>query len=295
MHRASALILLTVLAAGCGPSRPASSDPNPKQPTEGVPKMPYHDAEFWDKMAEDYEVRAHPFNALFAQQMLARLQVGPGVRFLDVAAGTGAAALPAAEAGADVVAIDFSEGMVRRLRARKVPNIDARQMDGQALDLPDEYFDISVSAFGVMFFPDWNKGLREMARVTRPGGTAAVLTWRDPDGAGISQVLGKVLRDLFSDLPLPPRPAGMVELSDPQRFANALVAAGFEMVTVEILKEKVTFKPEQLLVGHPLARRLDAAQQQAVIEEVRRRFGQNRAGEERFIESEALLARARRR
>lgn len=258
--------------------------------------MPTHvDAAFWDKMAEDYEAKAHPFNSLYAKAMLTRLKVGPGVRFLDVATGTGAAALPAAEMGAEVVAIDFSAGMVQRLPTRKVSNIEARQMDGQALDLLDASFDVTVSVFGLMFFPDWDKGLREMARVTKSGGTAAVMTWRDSAGAGISQLLTNVLRDLFPDLKLPPPPAGMVELSDPGRLAKAMMAADFEMPTLETLKEKYKFKAEQLFVGNPWSSRLDAAQQQAMIQEVRRRFEKNKDGEHQFIESEALLACAKRR
>lgn len=296
MHRISALLLPALLMAGCTSSQPTAGDPDPKQVANGVPKMPNHnDPEVWDKMAEDYEAKAHPFTSLYAKAMLSRLKVGPGVRFIDVATGTGAAAFPAAEAGADVVAIDFSEGMVQRLRAHEVANIDARRMDGQALELPDASFDVTVSAFGVMFFPDWRKGLREMARVTKPGGTAAVMTWRDPHGAGISQVLGEVCRDLFPDLKMPSPPAGMVELSDPQRLAEAMVAAGFETPTVESLKEKYKFKVEKLFDSNPWSSRLDATRQKAVIEEVRRRFGRNRDGDDLFIVSEALLARAKRR
>jgi ubiquinone/menaquinone biosynthesis C-methylase UbiE len=108
----------------------------------------------FDSTAEDYEANTHPITMRYAEAMLARLDVGPGVRFLDIAAGTGAASLPAAELGAEVVAIDFSPGMVERLRARGVPNIDVQQMDGQALTFPDASFDVTVSVFGVMVFPD---------------------------------------------------------------------------------------------------------------------------------------------
>ncbi len=245
-------------------------------------------------MAASYEAKAHPFSMRYTEAMLSRLEVGPGVRLLDVATGTGAAALPAARMGAEVMAIDFSEGMVSRLEARGVRNIDARQMDGQALDLPDASFDVTVSAFGVMLFEDWAEGLREMARVTKPGGTAAVLTWRDPDGAGVNQLLSQVCRDLFPGLELPPTPAGMVELSDPKRLSAAMVAAGFEAPTVETLSQKYAFRIDQLFVGNPWSHRLDEAQQRAVLDEVRRRFGKDHDGEDLFIESEALLATAKR-
>jgi ubiquinone/menaquinone biosynthesis C-methylase UbiE len=254
------------------------------------------DAAFWDKMAEDYETNAHPFTMLYAKAMLSRLPVGSGVRVLDVATGTGAAALPAAETGAEVVAIDFSERMVQRVRNHKVPNIDARRMDGQALQLPDASFDVAVSLFGVPHFPDWNKGLREMARVTKSGGTAAVVTWRDPEGTNIYEIIGKVARELFPNLiKLPPPPAGMVALSDPERLSAAMVAAGFEKPTIETLKEKYKFRVEQLFLANQWSRRLDAAQQKAIIDEVRHRFGHERDGDNLFVEPEALLAIAKRR
>jgi ubiquinone/menaquinone biosynthesis C-methylase UbiE len=286
MRRLGLVVLCAAFVGGCG-------SPTPAPTAKGGPTL--HDPAFWDATAEAYVAKAHPFTLLYAKAMLGRLEVGPGVRYLDVATGTGAAALPAADLGAEVVAIDFSEGMVRRLKARGVRGIDARVMDGQALDLPDASFDVTVSVFGVMLFPDWNKGLREMARVTKPGGTAAVVTWRDPAGGGINQAVGTVARELFPDIELPPPAAGMVELSDPARLAAAMTAAGFEPPVVEVIRETHTFKVEQLFVGNPWSLRLDAAQQKAVSDEVRRRYGRDRDGDDLFVESEAVLAVAKRR
>jgi len=287
MHRIPLFLTLTAFVIGCDRSRPTATEAPPDGPV-------VQDAAFWDKMADQYETNAHPFTMLYAKAMLSRLHVGPGVRFLDVATGTGAAALPAAETGAEVVAIDFSERMVQHVRDHKVPNIDARRMDGQALELPDASFDVAVSVFGVSHFPDWNKGLREMARVTKSGGTAAVVTWRDPEGTNIYDIIDKVARELFPDrINPPPAPAGMVALSDPERLSAAMVAAGFEKPTVETLKEKYRFRVEQLFLADHWSGRLDAAQQKAVIDEVRRRFGHD--GDNLFVEPEALLAIAKRR
>ena len=69
-------------------------------------------------------------------------------------------------------------------------------MDGQALDLPDAAFDAVVSVFGVMLFPDWRAGLREMARVTRSGGSAAIAVWKNADGAAVHLLLSQVIRRL---------------------------------------------------------------------------------------------------
>jgi ubiquinone/menaquinone biosynthesis C-methylase UbiE len=149
-----------------------------------------NDPDRWNDMARHYEETAHPFTAPFAEAALARIAVTPQTRLLDVATGTGALALAAAWAGAQVLATDFSSGMVARVTAHGLPNLEGRTMDGQALDLPDGSFDAVFSVFGVMMFPDWRKGLSEMARVTKPGGHGVVATWQS-EGAATHLLLGQ--------------------------------------------------------------------------------------------------------
>jgi hypothetical protein len=74
-----------------------------------------------------------------------------------------------------------------------------------------------------------------------------------------------------------------------------MVAAGFEKPTVETLKEKYRFRVEPLFLANHWSGRLDAAQQKAIIDEVRRRFGHDRDSDKLFVEPEALLAIAKRR
>ena len=103
---------------------------------------------------------------------LRRAELRPGMRFLDVAAGSGALSIPAARLGAQVLATDQSPVMLDLLeeRARKEGlDIETRVMDGHALELDDDSFDMAGSQFGVMLFPDMPKGIREMARVVEAG------------------------------------------------------------------------------------------------------------------------------
>ncbi len=254
----------------------------------GAPRV--HDPAFWDSIAEEYEAGTQPFTMRYAETMVARHYVGPCGLVLAIAAGTGAASLPAAELGAEVVAIDFSQGMVERLRARGVPNIDVQQMDGQALTFPDASFDVTVSVFGVMLFPDWNQGLREMARVTKPGGTAAVLTWADPVGAGPHQVVARICRDLFPEVQYSRRRSGVATLSDPDRLSAAMIAAGFEKPTVETLTESYRFTVDRLFASKRWSQLLSPDQQQAVIAEARRRYGDSQEDSYLSAETDALLA-----
>ena len=76
--------------------------------------------------------------------------------------------------------------------------IDTRVMDGQLLDLPDEHFDLSFSTFGLMFFPDWRKGVAELARVTRDGGRAGITVLERHYGAG---TIRPIARRLETNLP----------------------------------------------------------------------------------------------
>ena len=128
--------------------------------------------------------------------------VGPGRRVLDVAAGTGAVAVAAAERGAEVVAIDLAPAMVERARER---GVDARLGDAERPDFPDGSFDAVLCGFAVFFLPDPAGALREWWRVLRPGGTVALSTFvrRDTRWAWMSDLLpslpDRAGADVFDD------------------------------------------------------------------------------------------------
>jgi len=135
----------------------------------------------WSAGAVGYESAFAPFTFPYAAEALRLLGVGPGSSLLDVAAGSGAVTLQALDLGAEVLATDFAPGMVDllsgRLAERGRPEVRAAVMDGQALDLEDDTFDVAISMLGVIFFPDLDAGVRELARVTRPGGQVAIGVW----------------------------------------------------------------------------------------------------------------------
>lgn len=256
----------------------------------------FEDPDHWDTAALHYEQTAHPFTARYAEAALARVKLTPDRRVIDVAAGTGALALAAARTGAHVLATDFSPGMVARIAAAGLPNVEARVMDGQALDLPDGGFDVAFSIFGVIMFPDWRKGLSEMARVTRPGGHGVVASWQGR-GAATFLLLGEIRRKLFPEREGMAMPAGVQALSDPADFARELIAAGYrdphiERVTHDFeLAVTSLAEPDTLFGMSPDWADFDDAEKAAVIAEVR-----NMAGDRPVlpIPSTALIAVARR-
>ena len=103
----------------------------------------------------------------------------PGQRVLDLAAGTGTSSEPYADAGVDVVACDFSVGMLK-VGKRRRPDIDFIAGDATNLPFADNSFDASTISFGLRNVMDPKKALREMLRVTKPGGKLVVAEFSHP-------------------------------------------------------------------------------------------------------------------
>ena len=120
----------------------------------------------------------------FGRRLVEACAIGPGRRVLDVAAGTGSVAIPAAEAGADVVASDIAvENMRAGARAARERGVRLEWIEGDAQALPfgDGEFDVVTSAAGAIFAPDQRAAADELLRVCRPGGTIGMANFT-PDG-----------------------------------------------------------------------------------------------------------------
>jgi SAM-dependent methyltransferase len=205
-----------------------------------TPPSPLATVEPWDLVAADYTAEALPYFTRYAEGALALVGLPPGARVADVAAGPGTLSLLAAAAGARVSAIDFSPRMVAELRARAAARglggaIEAEVGDGQRLPFADAAYDAAFSMFGLMFFPDRVAGLRELARVLRPGRPALISSWvpfQGPFGA-----LMEAARELLPGLPLG---GGKPPLGTPDEIRQEMAEAGFATVTVETVVHELT-------------------------------------------------------
>jgi SAM-dependent methyltransferase len=115
-----------------------------------------------------------------SEHLVATADPRPGDRVLDVACGTGNAALVAARRFTDVVGVDFAANLLataRRRAAAEGTDITFVDGDAQALPFEDSAFDAVLSVFGVQFAPDQSRAAAELLRVTRPGGTIALANW----------------------------------------------------------------------------------------------------------------------
>ena len=134
------------------------------------------------------------------------------MRFLDVAAGSGALSVSAARLGAQVLATDLSSVMLELLQARARKeglNIETRVMDCHTLRLDDNSFDMAGSQFGVMLFPDMPRAIREMTRVVKPGGRVLIHAYGDPHKIeSLGFLIGAVqsVRPNFEGPPMDPPP-----------------------------------------------------------------------------------------
>jgi demethylmenaquinone methyltransferase/2-methoxy-6-polyprenyl-1,4-benzoquinol methylase len=115
------------------------------------------------------------------RRFTAQAVVRPGDRVLDACCGTGDLAVADREAGGDVVGVDFSEGMLERAR-RKAPELEWLRADATSLPFEDGAFDAVTVGFGIRNLADLEAGLRELARVTRPGGRLGCLEITRPRG-----------------------------------------------------------------------------------------------------------------
>ena len=162
----------------------------------------------WDDHVGVYEDVFEPITNLFAESALDGLGELQGSTLLDVAAG-GAAKHRGCTSRSCRDGHRSRGGMVRRIEAtgdRGWPGtVHAKVMDGMALDLPDRSFDAAISIFGVVLFPDAGGGMREIARVLRPGGQVAVVTWTQPHryelAARLRQAISSAVREKNSHRP----------------------------------------------------------------------------------------------
>jgi ubiquinone/menaquinone biosynthesis C-methylase UbiE len=172
--------------------------------------------------------RIHPM----AERLCEAADLQAGWSVLDVATGTGNAAIAAARCGCDVVGVDYVPELLDRGRERtRAEGLTIDYVLGDAEDLPfaDESFDAVLSTIGVMFAPDQEQAAAELLRVCKPGGRIALASWT-PEG-----FLGQLLRTIGRHVPPPAGVRPPVQWGSEERlaelFGDAVSSVGTQLRT----------------------------------------------------------------
>lgn len=193
----------------------------------------------WDETAAVYEDQFEQVTGQTVDRLVEWLDPREGLTFADVACGPGVVTMQLAARGAAVQASDFSAAMVKRAQARAegLP-VQADVADAASLPYDDDSVDGAVSNFGVIFCPDIDGALRELARVTRADGRLAMTAWTTEQTNGWTTLLADDYADELG-FSIPPRP--MYRWGSEDDFAHALGRAGWRDVEIDT----VDFEPKR--------------------------------------------------
>ncbi|HMJ91525.1 MAG TPA: bifunctional demethylmenaquinone methyltransferase/2-methoxy-6-polyprenyl-1,4-benzoquinol methylase UbiE [Candidatus Acidoferrum sp.] len=147
------------------------------------------------------DLQSFGLHRLWKRRVVRLADVNAGDRALDVCCGTGDIAFALARRGAEVTGFDFSEAMLTVARRRQNPqssilNPQFQHGDAQQLPFDDNTFDTVTVGYGLRNLPSWERGLREMHRVAKPGGRLVVLEFGKPDNALLRAIYFAYLRCL---------------------------------------------------------------------------------------------------
>ena len=230
--------------------------------------------------AEVYEKCFVP--AIFGQwapRMVDVAQVAFGDRVLDVGCGTGVLARAAADRVAEgqVTGLDLNEGMLavaRRLR----PQLDWCQGDATVLPFADDSYDVVMSQFALMYFPDRIAALKEMMRVLRPGGRLAVAVWGPYERAKGYVILTEIVQRRCGQAAADVLTAPFA-LGDKEMLLTLCKSAGIDDAVVVLREGIITYPTIEVFVetevkGSPLEALLDAESYQKLMQEAREKLQQ---------------------
>jgi SAM-dependent methyltransferase len=178
----------------------------------------------------DYPSMVETFLLPLGPRLVEACGVGPGMEVLDVAAGTGNASIPAAQAGADVTASDLTPELLEAGRRRAEAEglaLEWVEADAEHLPFEDQSFDVVMSSIGAMFAPHHRDVADELIRVCRPGGTVGLLSWT-PEG-----MIGALFRTMGPFAPPPPPGAQPPPLWGSEEHLHDLFGARVVFGTLE--------------------------------------------------------------
>lgn len=196
----------------------------------------------FDQVAENYDNPSMRFFPFCADRLISHLRPIPDAKILDVATGTGAVALAAAQAlgpQGRVQAIDLAENMLNKAMANLhhagLSNIDFHLMDAESLEFKSRYFDYVICSFGIFFLPNMLTGLINWRHVLKPGGRVMFTTFSDNAFQPLAELFRQRIANFGIEIPI----ENWMRLTTEQECEELLEAAGF--TEIQVIKEQLGY------------------------------------------------------
>lgn len=206
---------------------------NATEPTLDLAAVKARQQETWS--TGDFAVVAARI-AVVAERLAEAADLRADWRVLDVATGSGNAAIAAARSGCDVVGVDYVPALLERGRQRAAAEgleVTFLHGDAEELPFPDRAFDAVLSVYGSMFAPDQDRAAAELLRVVRPGGTVALANWT-PGG-----FIGQLFRTVGRHVPPPAGLRSPIEWGTESRLSELL---GAGVARLDVRERVYTFR-----------------------------------------------------
>lgn len=200
-------------------------------------------AKGWKKWDDLMKVEMRLIN----DELIKLLRLKGNEHILDVASGTGEPGLSLSTLlpKGTVTAIDLSEQMVaianEYARQRHIVNYKSQAHEVLAMPFKDNFFDHVICRFGIMFFPDLQVGINEMARVLKPGGTLTVVVWAGPDSNPFIALLGKVVTEKLQMPKPPPDAPGVFRCAKPGFARQLFTQARLVEIKEQLVNGKMAY------------------------------------------------------
>jgi len=263
-------------------------------------------AKYWNK----HRATIHSMFAPLTRALIEEAGIKRGDLILDVAGGAGEPSLTIAQVvgpTGSVMCTDAIEEMVKAAQqeahGRGIENIAFRQCVGDSLPFPNDSFDVVVSRLGAMFFPDPLDALREMLRVTKPGGTLTFAVWHKSELNPYSYVVTRVLSRYVEIPAADPAAPDAFRFAELGKLAAILREVGVTSVTERVLKFEMeaaisfeefwTMRSEVSELLREKLRGLTAAQALRVAQEVQDDAGQFFSNNGMSLPAEAIIVSGR--
>lgn len=196
-------------------------------------------AQYWAKHSDTIRTMFMPLT----QALVAHAGIHEGQSVLDVAGGSGEPSLTIAEIvgpKGSVTCTDAVNEMVETARSeaqrRGITNVQFRQCTADSLPFPSDSFDVTVSRLGAMFFPDPVAAIREMLRVTKPGGSLALAVWHKSELNPFCHVVTAVVDRHINPGVVDPDAPNAFRFAEPGKLAGIMTEAGAIDVKEHVVK-----------------------------------------------------------